>query len=150
METAAGAEDASSEDHGDGAPCILVVDDVAVNREILKRRLVRRGFSIIEATGGHEAIRIVEQRPVDLILLDVMMPDLDGTEVVRVIRRTRSHSDLPIVMVSAKCFSDDVAQSLNLGANAYITKPVNFPRLLAVIDEQTAAKRAAEAPSGTG
>ncbi len=145
MATPSRTEQAAVAERGGAAPRILVVDDVAVNREILKRWLARRGFAITEAADGHEAIRIVEDGAVDLILLDIMMPNLDGTDVVRAIRRTRSKSDLPIVMVSAKCFSDDVAQSLDLGANAYVSKPVDFKLLLAVIEEQMLAKRATEA-----
>ena len=124
------------------APRILVVDDVAVNREILKRWLSRRGFSVTEAADGQEAIRIVELGEIDLVLLDIMMPNLNGTEVLRTIRRTRSRSDLPIVMVTAKCFSGDVAQCLDLGANDYMSKPVDFKLLLAVIEEQVGAMRA--------
>ncbi len=143
MQKAATTQSGALDGPDAAATRILVVDDVTANREILKRRLMRRGFSVAEASGGYEAIRIVEEGPIDLILLDIMMPDLDGTDVVRAIRRTRSALDLPIVMVSAKCLSDDVAQSMEVGANAYISKPVDFPLMLAVIDEQMAAKRAA-------
>ena len=119
---------------------ILVVDDVAVNREILRRRLIRRGFEILEAEGGLDALRTIEREHVDLVLLDIMMPDLDGIEVVRTVRRTRTASDLPIIMVSAKSRSDGVSHSLELGANDYITKPVDFSIALARIEAQLARR----------
>lgn len=143
MESAPKVENSRPEELGKGAARILVVDDVAVNREILKRWLERRGFSVVEAADGHAAIRIANEGAIDLVLLDIMMPNLNGTEVLRAIRRTRSESDLPIVMVSAKCFNDDVAQSLELGANGYISKPVDFKLLLAMLEEHICAKRAA-------
>ncbi len=115
---------------------ILVVDDVAVNREILKRRLTRRGFEITEASGGQEALDIIEREIVDLVLLDIMMPDVDGLDVVRTVRKTRSTRELPIIMVSAKSFSEDVTQCLELGANDYVTKPVNFEATLGLIHRE--------------
>jgi CheY-like chemotaxis protein len=119
---------------------ILVVDDVAVNREILKRRLARRGFEITEACGGREALDIIDSQPVDLVLLDIMMPDVDGLEVVRTVRQTRSTLELPIIMVSARSFSEDVTQCLELGANDYVTKPVDFEATLELINRELTRK----------
>lgn len=143
--TASRTESANLEESDQVSPRILVVDDLTVNREILKRWLGRRGFSIAEAADGYEAIRIVEEEPIDLILLDIMMPRLNGIEVVRELRRTHSQLSLPIIMVSAKTFNEDIAQCLDLGANAYISKPVDLKLLLSVIEEQILAKRTAEA-----
>jgi CheY-like chemotaxis protein len=123
-----------------GAARILVVDDVAVNREILKRRLLRRGFEITEAGGGREALEIIDREAVDLVLLDIMMPDVDGLEVVRTVRLTRSTEELPIIMVSARSFSEDVTQCLELGANDYVTKPVDFEATLMLINRELARK----------
>ena len=119
---------------------ILVVDDVAVNREILKRRLIRRGFAITEASGGREALEIIDRGTVDLVLLDIMMPDVDGLDVVRTVRKTRSTEELPIIMVSAKSFSEDVTQCLELGANDYVTKPVDFETTLGLINRELGRK----------
>jgi DNA-binding response OmpR family regulator len=119
---------------------ILVVDDVAVNREILKRRLVRRGFEISEASGGREALEIIDREPIDLVLLDIMMPDVDGLDVVRTVRKTRSTEELPIIMVSARSFSEDVTQCLELGANDYVTKPVDFEATLELINRELERK----------
>lgn len=119
---------------------ILVVDDVAVNREILKRRLVRRGFDITEAGGGREALDIIDSQHIDLVLLDIMMPEVDGLEVVRTVRQTRSTEELPIIMVSARSFSEDVTQCLELGANDYVTKPVDFEATLGLIHRELGRK----------
>lgn len=127
------------------APRLLVVDDVPDNRDILTRRLVRRGFEVVEACNGREALEIIEREHIDLILLDIMMPDIEGTEVVRRVRQTRSQSQLPIIMVSAKTLSEDVAESLELGANDYVIKPVDFTVALARIRTQLDRKRAADA-----
>lgn len=138
--------DASARD-GEGAgaaPTILVVDDVEDNRDILTRRLRRRGYDIVEAENGTQALQIVERERIDLILLDIMMPDINGTEVVRRIRETRSQSELPIIMVSAKTLSEDVAESLELGANDYVIKPVDFTVALARIRAQLESKRIAD------
>ena len=128
---------------------ILVVDDVADNREILTRRLLRRGFEVSEASGGMEALRAIEEQDLDLVLLDIMMPDLVGTDVVRRVRETKSPSDLPIIMVSAMTQSEDVSQALELGANDYVTKPVDFTIALARIAAQLDRKRAADASGAT-
>ena len=124
----------------EGAAHILVVDDVAVNREILKRRLLRRGYEITEASGGREALEIIDREAIDLVLLDIMMPDVDGLEVVRQVRQTRSTAELPIIMVSAKSFSEDVTHCLELGANDYVTKPVDFDATLELIRRELEQK----------
>ena len=129
---------------GEAPPRVLVVDDVPDNREILTRRLTRRGFEVTEAGGGVEALEILGREEIDIVLLDIMMPDLDGTEVVRSVRETRGATELPIIMVSAKSQSEDVAQSLELGANDYVTKPVDFTIALARIRSQLDRKRAAD------
>ena len=123
---------------------ILVVDDVPDNRDILTRRLARRGFEIVEAGNGTEALDVLSREDIDLVLLDIMMPDIEGTEIVREIRKTRSQTDLPIIMVSAKTLSEDVAESLELGANDYVIKPVDFTVALARIRAQLDRKRAAD------
>ncbi len=129
----------------EAAPRILVVDDVADNREILTRRLVRRGFEVSEAVGGEDALRQIAQASFDVVLLDIMMPDLSGTEVLQRLRANPAYADLPIIMVTAKSQSEDVVSSLSLGANDYITKPVDFDIALARINAQVERKRAFEA-----
>jgi diguanylate cyclase (GGDEF)-like protein len=123
---------------------ILVVDDVADNRDILVRRLVRRGFEAVEADGGQEALRLMLTEDFDVALLDIMMPDLGGNEVLRRIRQSKSDTELPVIMVSAKSQSEDVVESLSLGANDYVTKPIDFSVALARIANQVARKHTAD------
>jgi diguanylate cyclase (GGDEF)-like protein len=123
---------------------ILVVDDVADNRDILVRRLVRRGFEAVEADGGHAALALMLAENFDVVLLDIMMPDLSGNEVLRRIRETKSDTELPVIMVSAKSQSEDVVESLSLGANDYVTKPIDFSVALARITNQVSRKHAAD------
>ena len=125
-------------------PRVLVVDDVADNREILTRRLVRRNFEVVEASGGEEALVRIAEGGFDIVLLDIMMPDLSGNEVLERVRGDAAHADLPIIMVTAKSQSDDVVSSLALGANDYITKPVDFDVALARINAQLERRRRAE------
>ncbi len=124
------------------APHLLVVDDIADNRILLRRRFERQGFRVTEADGGLEALRLIEEQTFDLVLLDIMMPDIEGTVVLSEIRSKRSSSTLPVIMVTARAMSDDVVKSLQLGADDYITKPVDFPIALARVNTQLARRKA--------
>ncbi len=143
--TAMGSGHPHSQDAAATPPRILVVDDVFDNRDILTRRLVRRGFEVVEASGGIEALEKIRASTFDLVLLDVMMPDMDGNEVLRNIRQTMGNTELPIIMVTAKSQSEDVVESLNLGANDYVTKPVDFAITVARINAQLERTRNARA-----
>ena len=123
-------------------PSLLIVDDIADNRTILARRFERRGFEIVEASSGREALELVATRHFDTILLDVMMPEMDGTEVLRRIREQHSASAMPVIMVTAKSQSEDIVAALALGANDYVTKPVEFNVALARVTSQIERKRA--------
>jgi phosphoserine phosphatase RsbU/P len=121
---------------------ILVVDDVEANRESLARRLARRGYAVELATGGRDALdRLAIDPPLDLVLLDIMMPDISGFEVLAEIRKTRSPAELPIVMATANDKSEDVVKAMGLGANDYVTKPLDFPVVLARVQTQLSLKR---------
>lgn len=124
------------------APRLLIVDDIADNRTILARRFQRRGFLIEEASSGRDALALMEEQTFDTVLLDVMMPEMDGLEVLQRIRTTHSASALPVIMVTAKSQSEDVVQALALGANDYVTKPVDFNVALARVSNQVERKRA--------
>ncbi len=126
-------------------PRVLVVDDVADNRDILSRRLVRRDFEVEEASGGREALEKIFSNNYDIVLLDIMMPDVSGNDVLKQVRANPRYNALPIIMVTAKSQSEDVVESLTLGANDYITKPVDFAVALARINAQIERKRAHEA-----
>jgi len=126
----------------DNKPRLLIVDDIADNRAVLARRLGRQGFLIVEAESGERALDLIDGSHFDLILLDVMMPGLDGVEVLKRIREQHAPMQLPVIMVTAKADGSDVAESLEAGANDYITKPVDFIAALARIKTQLERKKA--------
>jgi PAS domain S-box-containing protein len=123
---------------------LLVVDDNESNRDVLSRRLKRAGYRVETAESAAEALAILERTPVDLLLLDIMMPGISGIEFLRMLRKTHSTSELPIIMVSALSETKDVVEALNLGANDYVTKPVDMDVALARIDTQLRRKRSEE------
>ncbi len=135
------AEDGTASDTID-PPRLLIVDDIAENRLILTRRFRRRGFATTEAASGHHALELIETRSFDLVLLDVMMPDLTGIEVLRKIREAHTPVSLPVIMVTAKSQSEDIVEALQFGANDYVTKPVDFAVALARVNAQVGRKRA--------
>lgn len=123
---------------------VLVVDDEALNRDMLSRRLERAGYLVESAPDGLAALQQVAQRAYDAVLLDVMMPGIDGVEVLRRIRESRSGTDLVVIMATAKDTREDVVESLKLGANDYVTKPLDFPVVLARLETQLKLKRAVD------
>jgi diguanylate cyclase (GGDEF)-like protein len=125
-------------------PRLLVVDDVSENRAILERRFQRRGFHITQADGGIPALDLIGRESFDVVLLDMMMPDLDGLKVLAGIRARYSPTSLPVIMVTAKNQSEDIVEALALGANDYISKPVDFPVALARVNTQLERKRSEE------
>ena len=127
---------------------LLIVDDISDNREILSRRFQRRGFDVVEVDSGLKALEILDREQFDLVLLDVMMPEVDGLEVLRRIRTRKSRSELPVIMVTAKSESDNIVDALELGANDYVTKPVDFAIALARVSAQIERKRAEEEKAG--
>ena len=128
---------------------ILVVDDHQNNRDLMRRRLEREGYRVLEAENGPEGIEIVLNESVDLVLLDVMMPGLSGIEVLEILRRTYSAAELPIIIATAKNQSEDMVEALSHGANDYVTKPLDFPVVLARVEAQLRT-RAASGPLGGG
>jgi diguanylate cyclase (GGDEF)-like protein len=121
---------------------LLLVDDDALNRDALSRRLVRSGYSVLTAASGADALDMVGRHRVDAVLLDVMMPGMSGIETLRRLRLSRPASDLPVIMVTANDASRDVVVALDMGANDYVTKPVDFAIALARIRTQVTARRA--------
>src|SRR4029453_2089974 len=124
---------------------LLVVDDDEYNRVLLCRRLERKGYAATAAASGQEALELMQQQAFDLVLLDIMMPELDGTAVLKMIRETFTAAQLPVIMVSAKDESEDIVGALSLGANDYVTKPIDFPVVFARIHTQLSRKKAEEA-----
>jgi diguanylate cyclase (GGDEF)-like protein len=122
-------------------PSLLIVDDIAANRAILARRFGRRGFRVTEADCALQALELIRKHRFDLVLLDVMMPDLSGIEVLKRVRQQHSPMSLPVIMVTAKSEGSDIAEALAAGANDYVTKPVDFVAALARVSTQLERKR---------
>jgi len=120
---------------------VLVVDDNEMNRDMLSRRLSTRGYTVTIAGEGEAALRLLAIQRFDAVLLDVMMPGITGIDVLRHIRQSWSESDLPVIMVTARDATEDVVEALRLGANDYVTKPLDFPVVLARVRTQLALKR---------
>lgn len=113
---------------------LLVVDDNEDNRDLLARRLERRGYAVDVAVDGSSALAAIERGGYDLVLLDVMMPGISGVEVLAEVRARRSKAELPVLMATAKSDSEDIVAALAMGANDYVTKPLDFPVVLARIE----------------
>ena len=125
---------------------LLVVDDNEMNRDLLSRRLERKGYKVLTAADGMQALDAIAASPVDLVLLDVMMPGITGLDVLRAVREKRSPIELPVIMVTAKDESADIVQAFQMGANDYVTKPIDFPVVLARVQTQLRMKLGAARP----
>ena len=110
---------------------VLVVDDVAMNVKILADVLTFKGYQVVTAAGGNEGLAKVESEQPDLVLLDVMMPDLDGYSVCRAIRARPETAILPVVMVTALDPAEERVKGVEAGADDFLSKPINQPELLA-------------------
>ena len=115
--------------------CILVVEDQADNRRILRDLLVNAGYELIEAESGEEAITAVAARRPDLILMDIQLPVIDGYEATRRIRTNPELKSVPIIAVTSYALAGDEARALAAGCTAYITKPFSPRALLAKVQE---------------
>ena len=124
---------------------LLIVDDNEMNRDMLARRLARKGYVIGLAESARELLPRVKEDGIDLVLLDIEMPEVTGLDALQSLREVYSPIELPIIMVTAKNQSDDVVKALEMGANDYLTKPIDFPIALARISTQLSHKSAQEA-----
>ena len=128
---------------GEETTRILVVDDDPQNRDLLARRLERHGFEVETARDGIDGLRRIEAEDFDLVMLDVMMPGMNGLEVLERLRRTRSMSELPVILATALAETEDAVEGLGRGANDYVTKPFDFPMVVARVRTQLAGSRSA-------
>src|SRR4051794_19907907 len=112
-------------------PLILIVDDVPDNLEILQLRLESQGYEAILAGDGEEALATIRERLPDLILLDIMMPKLDGIGTVKALKADPSLPFIPVILVTARADAKDVITGLEAGADDYLTKPIDHAALLA-------------------
>jgi len=122
---------------------VLIVDDDSVNVKVLEGAL-QHLYSIVSAGDGFEAIRKIKEQPPDLILLDVMMPELNGFDVCRIIKSEAQFEDIPILFLTALDSLDGEAMGLELGGIDYLTKPVNLPLLRMRIRNHLELKRRAD------
>jgi DNA-binding response OmpR family regulator len=121
-------------------PRILVVDDSETNRDLLVTRLGMHGYDLLQAADGEEAIEVAHKGQPDLILLDVMMPKLDGIEATKRLKADASLPFMPIILVTAKADSKDVVTGLEAGADEYLTKPVDQTSLVARVKSMLRVK----------
>lgn len=119
---------------------ILIVDDNPTNCQLLAKRLSRQGYRCSQATSGKQALQMVAEQAPDIMLLDMMMPEMDGLEVLAVLRRSHDSISLPVLMVTARNEGEDVVSAFAAGANDYIEKPVDFPVLVARLQHHLAHK----------
>ena len=118
------------------APSILIVDDQPINVQLLKRKLEGEGLQVVPAYSGMEALDLVGQSRPDLILLDVMMPDMDGIEVCRRLQASADTRSIPIIFVTARTSKEGKIEGLSVGAVDYITKPIDLDETLARVQTQ--------------
>lgn len=110
---------------------ILVVDDLEANRVLLERSLASAGYRTLSAECGASALALLGTQPVDLVLLDWMMPGLSGLDTLRAIRQNHSLDTLPVIMCTAVGEDDNIVEAIESGANDYVVKPISLPVLRA-------------------
>ena len=125
-----------AQDHDYSRLSVLAVDDIPLNLLLVTKMLSRFNFRIRTASGGQEALDAVAAEKPDLILLDLMMPGIDGFEVIRRLRSNEETADIRIVILSALNSQDDIVKGFNTGADDFITKPIIMEKLLACVITQ--------------
>jgi len=129
----------------ESTPVVLIVDDNSTNLQVLGTILKVKNWKIGVAVNGRLALQMVDAIKPDLILLDIMMPDISGHEVCRRLKATPSTMDIPIIFLTAKSDTRDIAEGFKLGAVDYVTKPFNSLELLARVTTQLELRRARDA-----
>jgi len=113
---------------------VLLVEDNEMNRDMLSRRLERKGFEVVFAEDGSIAVEMAASENPDLILMDMSLPILDGWEATRRIKADAGTSGIPIIALTAHAMAGDREKAMEVGCEDYDTKPVDFPRLLGKIE----------------
>lgn len=122
-----------AQDHDYSSYNVLAVDDIPLNILLVQKMLKRFNFKLRTASGGQQALDMVAQEKPDLILLDLMMPVVDGFEVIRQLRANPETADIQIVILSALNSQEDVVKGFNAGANDFIMKPIIMEKLLTCV-----------------
>jgi len=115
-------------------PKILLVEDNEMNRDMLSRRLERRGYQVVVAVDGQEGVALAQSEAPDLILMDMSLPALDGWEASRQLKAAPATTSIPIIALTAHAMADYREKALAAGCNDYDTKPIEMPRLLAKVE----------------
>ena len=115
---------------------ILLVEDNEMNRDMLSRRLLRKGFEVVMAVDGGQAVSMAESEHPDLILMDMSLPVIDGWEATRRVKAAEATAHIPVIALTAHAMSGDREKALSAGCDDYDTKPIDMPRLLSKIDAQ--------------
>jgi CheY-like chemotaxis protein len=113
---------------------ILLVEDNEMNRDMLSRRLERRGYQIVMALDGEQGVAMAQAEKPDLILMDMSLPVVDGWEATRRVKADPSTQAIPVIALTAHAMSDDRDKALNAGCDEYDTKPIELERLLPKIE----------------
>jgi len=124
---------------GAGATTILIVEDNEMNRDMLSRRLERRGYRVLLAVDGEQGIAVTQTEAPDLILMDMSLPVVDGWEATRRLKADPALQRIPIIALTAHAMANDRDKALEAGCDDYDTKPIELPRLLAKIEALLAA-----------
>ena len=119
---------------------ILLIEDNEMNRDMLTRRLARKGYEVTVALDGKEGLEIAQTIRPDLILMDITLPIMDGTEVVKKLKANSDTQAIPVIALTGHAMESDRQLALSLGFNDYDTKPVDLARLLEKIEAQLAKK----------
>ena len=119
------------EEHAVSKKTIFVVEDEEDILDLIRHHLAKEGYAVATATNGMEAVKAILRKPPDLVLLDLMLPGLDGLEVCRMLKKDAKSAEVPILMVTAKDEESDVVTGLELGADDYIVKPFRMKELIA-------------------
>jgi two-component system cell cycle response regulator len=125
----------------EGTPTIVVADDEPVNRELIQRLLAREGYHVLTARNGREAVELARESLPDLVILDVMMPEMDGMEACRLIKEDERTHDIPVIFLSAHGETEMKVSGLGLGADDYISKPFEVEELIARVHVRIRLKR---------
>jgi len=115
-------------------PRILLVEDNEMNRDMLSRRLERRGYQVVLAMDGRDGVERAESEAPDLVLMDMSLPVLDGWEATRLLKAAPATRAIPVIALTAHAMSSDRARALEAGCDDYDTKPIDLPRLLGKIE----------------
>ena len=119
---------------------VLIVEDNEMNRDMLSRRLERRGYEVVIAVDGQQGVELAQSTSPDLILMDMSLPVIDGWEATRQLKSMERMKGVPIIALTAHAMSGDREKALEAGCNDYDTKPIELPRLLGKIEALLGSK----------